>query len=503
MQASNRAELKAKAARGSLMLTSAMLIQRPLNMVGMVIIARLLDPSHFGMVAMAMLLMTSSYLVVDLGMGPALIQTGVDHNKVTFPALAVTLVCGALLWLLVYVFAAPLAAWLGNGEVAPVIRTLSALIGLEALVTIPDALLRKELRFGRVSLLSLSMELTNTLVTVLLALAGFGVWSLVYGRLVAATLKTVLAWLFCPGWEWLNPAHWEWRRTIEMMRYGISTTAGGLVAYFHGNWDDWLVGRIFGSGALGFYRQAYDLSNGTLASLSRGVINGVFFPSYTRILDDRARLTRIYIKSLRFVLLLMTPMALGLFVVAPELVRVVLGAKWTPMITTLQIYALLVLTRPLSSNTYPLFQAMGHPEYNLHAGLVLVAVMVPLAMLLLPYQIEGVALAVVLAHTAGALYNIYQANTLLPGTFGATVNAVKAPLAMGVVMAASVFFSKAWVAHLTGSVANWWGLGLLVLIGVAIYSAGALLLQGDLVREVTNMMIGSLGLKKRLLRAPA
>ena len=196
----------------------------------------------------------------------------------------------------------------------------------------------------------------------------------------------------------------------------MKVCGSGLLSYFHSHWDDWFVGRTLGVTALGFYSKAYDFSNKTVGQMIKSTIGTVFFSSYSKMQDDKERLTRAYLKAVLLVFMFVTPIALGITVVAEPLVAVLLGDKWMSMVTSLQIFALLILTRPISENSAPLFQAVGRPGNNIRAGFVLLIVMVPAVLFCTRWEIEGVAFAVAFSHLVGALFNIYQVNEILPGT---------------------------------------------------------------------------------------
>ena len=252
--------------------------------------------------------------------------------------------------------------------------------------------------FGKLSGASIISNFFEKGITVGLAFLGFGLWSLVYGYLAAALINLILLWIACPGWEWLKPKPWNSRVMKELFQYGGQSTGSGFMSFFNSNWDDWLVGRVLGPASLGFYSRAYSLTNQTIAGFNRSVLTGVLFPSYTKIQDEKERLSRFYIKSLGIVALIMAPIAMGIFIISAEMIPIVLGEKWLPMVTTLQIFAFMGLVRPLAGSTAPLFQATGRPNYNFRVGLVMAAVMIPLVFLLLNWGIEGVALAVAAAY---------------------------------------------------------------------------------------------------------
>lgn len=481
-------------------LGAASMLTRPINLVATVVLARLLDPYDFGVVALGMLLATSSYLFVDLGMGPAIIQTDVERRRVLFPAFLITMICGLLLTLGIIAFSAPLSAFLGETEAQEAIRWLAWLVFLEAAITIPESLLRKDLHFGQVSFLKVLQDVTNLIVAILFAYLGYGFWSLVIGRLVSTLIQTVATWILCPGWAWLTPTRIDWGAVGALLRYGVKTTASGVLSFLHQNWDDWLVGRVFGAASLGLYSKAYALTNGTLSGLSRNLVNGVLFPSYAQMQNDKERLTRVYLKSLDFVLLLMVPLAAGFLIVAPQIVTVVLGEKWMPMTPVFQVFAILVFTRPISSNTSPLFMAVGRPDYNMKAGALLLAVMIPLVLLLLPYDITGVALGVVIAHTIAAVYNVFQVNSLLPGTARQTLRTLVPPLTATLLMMAAVQFAKAPLLQLLHAPDhNVLSLSGLIVLGAVIYLGVTFIMQRALMMELMQLGLAAIGGRRRRL----
>lgn len=277
---------------------------RPLQLVGTIILARLLSPSDFGTVTLAMVLIGTSYMFVGLGMDAALVHSEMDRKKVAFQAFAISLFSGILSFLVLSINAEIISSILGDVDVA-VFRGLLPIILFTTLTIVPEAMLSKELRFNRLSAAVIISEIMYMIVAIILAVMGYGLWSLVYGKIASALVRVILVWLFNPSWDWIKPKKWDWDIMRSLLRFGLQTTAGGIVSYFHTHWDDWFVGRQFGTTALGYYSKAYDLSNNVLSSFSRSVINGVFFPSYTKIQNEKERLTRVYLKSYYVVLLMM------------------------------------------------------------------------------------------------------------------------------------------------------------------------------------------------------
>jgi len=480
--------LKVITARNSLLMGGAAFIVRPANLAVSIILARLLDPSDFGLVALALILVQTTNLFTALGMDKAIIQSTEERGKVAFHAFVIVMSFALLFFGLIQLNSTMLAGWLGHIETKPILLWLSSWILLNALGVVPYALLRKDLRFPSVASTGLISDAIYMVLVIALAYTGFGLWSLVYANLAKIAFLTGAYWVACGGWEWITPVPWEWPLAKRLLRFGSQIAVNGLLVYVHTNWDDWLVGRVLGVQQLGFYSKSYDFSNSTIGKLIRNTLGAVFLPSYVKIQADRQRLMRAYLKSVRLVTLLIVPIGLGIYAVADPLVQVAFGDKWMPMVPVLQIFSLLILTRPISENTSPLFNAVGKPRNNLIAGIVLLVVMVPAVLLLLNRGIVGVAIAVGASHLVGALFNIYQVERILPGSARATVKTSVTILVTGMIMLVGVQLAKAPLLEHFGTLASIPALLALVAIGSAIYLAGLAVTQRDILREIWQTM---------------
>jgi O-antigen/teichoic acid export membrane protein len=420
-----------------------------------------------------------------------------EQRKIAFPSFFVVSLGSSILFLAVFPNAGFLARILGNTDIVPVIRVLTSLIILDALAIIPAALLKKDLQIPQVSKVAIIAEVMNTVLTVTLAYLGFGYWSLVYGKVSASLIKTVLIWRVCPGWDWITPRRFQWATLRSLFRFGLANTSSGFLSFFNSNWDDWFIGRLMGTQPLGFYTKAYRLTNKSITGFNRRVMSGVFFPSYSKIQDDKPRLTRLYLKTLGMVALVISPVAMGLFAVADVGVPIVLGEKWNPMIPTLQIFAFMALFRSLSGSTSPLFQAMGVPKFNVKVGLLLTAIMVPLVFLFFDLGIAGVALAVTTAHVFGFAFNIYQVNTLLNGIWTKMIQAIMPALFAAGMMILTVQLAEDPLAQIAGGHHNLLTIVTLVGVGAIVYLLAAFLTQRVLIMETVTLMLSVL--KRRRL----
>ncbi len=490
--------LKVRTARGSMFMAGLSLGMRPISMLLAIILLRLLNPPDFGLIAMSMILLNTANLFTDLGMRPAIVQTKYDIHKVAHYAFVLVMLTSMAVTGIVMLLAAPLANFLGGGaDLVPVLRTMALVVTADGLWIVPEALLRRDLRFKQLGLAQIPSELASTIIAIIFAVLGFGVWSLVIGNIAAEVIRAILTWGFYRPWIWLKPRKWESEIVRSLLNFGVPTMGSGVLRYFQTQIDTLIVGRSFGATPVGYYGKAYDLTTRLSDMLTSSIFGNVLFPSYAKLQDDKPRLARAYLKSTNMVLLMIVPMSVGLAIVAPILVPVLLGAKWLPMIPLWQIFALYGITRPISTNASPIFLAVGQPRRNISASLVLLAIMIPLIFLMMgPWGITGVALAVSLAHTVTMLFNVFQVNQILPGTGRKTFVQSLPFLASGGVMALGVYLLSGPITAAFGGT-NVLSLVAIIIVGALIYIAVTLLLQRPLVMELYELLVKALGIDRR------
>ena len=498
MSSSKSDGVKNAVAKGSAISGAVTVSLRIVNFLGALYLLRVLEPNDFGVVALAMLLVGALNLFSDLGMGAALIYSNHDRRTVAFQAFVLSTAFSAILSSIILFNAEFFASFLGApDDISPVLSCMALYLFISTASTIPFCSLRKDMLFKQIGYITFFSEITVTFVQLALAFLGFGLWSLVFGRLAGAIARTALAWWHCTDRYWLQPGRWNWSVQRDLLGFGFQSTGSGIVAYAYSNFDDWIIGRALGTTALGFYSKAYELTHGTTNRISRNIIRVVFFPAYARVAGDKVRLTRAYVKSLSFVLIIMTPLAFGMLVLASDLVRVLFGEKWLPMVPVMQIYAAVLLTRPVSENSAPLFQALGKPGFNLRAGLLVLIILAPLSLLMVSDGIVGVALAVAIAHFAGMTFNVYQVNTLLSGTAGSSVKLMLLTFFSGLFMAAVLVASKHMISDGGTRLIGVSELVLLIALGTLIYGSSIFLTQRAFVTEIFALVFAMVGRKAK------
>lgn len=490
-------DLKAQTVKGTMAMAGATFGTRFLSIVSTIFLARILNPSDFGAIALAMVVITTSQQFSGLGMGAAIIQSQLQRKAVAFHGFVISAIIGLTLTLIVFFSAGIFAGLLSNMELVPIIQWLSVSIFLNSLIIAPDALLKKDLTFGRRSAVIIISELIYMGIALGLVYNGFGLWSLVYAHLIKQSLNLILIWLICPGWDWLALQRWDMLVMRKLIRFGVQIAGSGFLTFLNSTWDNLLVGKMLGPMALGFYVKAYDFANMSVSSFNM-VVNSVLFPSYSKIQHQKDRLATAYLKSLSFVSLVTVPLSMGIFLFAADFVPLLLGEKWNSMIPVLKIFAFMSFIRPLSGTTSPLFLSVGLPKYNIWVSLLHISIMVPLALLLIDRGVTGVAIAIVTAFSVGFCFNIYQANRIIPGVASKIFGAIFPAISATVLMMLSVYWSRLGLSKVIGNYHEMIFLILLVTISILTYASVLVIMKKQLVIEVINLVFSALGMKKNV-----
>jgi len=370
----------------SLLATAA---ARLLTLGSLVLLARLLGPAEFGLLAFALVFVTYAETIGDLGTTGALIYWPEKTDEAARVTFGVNVALG-FGWLGVTLFVAPfVAAFFGNPAGEDILRALAWGFPLKYLGNTHDALCQKTLSFRARMVPEVGMAAVKAAVSVALAAAGLGVWSLVWGQLLGQAAWTLLLWVVVP---WRPRGPWPSGLVGPMLAYGRGVVAVNLLAAVTHHADLVVVGRMLGAVPLGLYQMAAKVPE-TTVTLLLWVTSRVLFPTFARLWAHGGRLDEGYLTASRYVSLLSLPAAAGLFVLAEPLVLVAFGETWRASTPVLRGLALFVAARSLSTPAGDVLKAMGRPGLLAGLGLLRALVLVPALVVAAPSGAATVAFA--------------------------------------------------------------------------------------------------------------
>lgn len=369
-------------------------VQAVLKIVILMILSRLLTPAEFGLVAAALTVVALAEVFGKIGIAPSIIQTEVLTEGHVRTGVTATLVSGALVGCVVYALAEPLGRLYDMDGLPPLVRVFAFLFVLRALGLISEALIQRETGFRALAVIGVISYLIGYAgVAVVMALYGFGVWSLVAGQIGQAALQAAFCVHFS-GYR-VRPG-WDGGKFRAMLRFGLGTTLTQIGNYVALNVDYLIVGRALGVTPLGQYSRAYLLLSQP-ANIVGNMADKVLFPVLASVQSDLARVARAYDKVLALTAITQIPLSIYLSLYASEVVLVLMGDQWSGAVRPFQIMVAALYFRTAYKFTGTVLRATGR-VYHAAALQWSYAAFVALGALLgVRFGLEGVALGTTIA----------------------------------------------------------------------------------------------------------
>ena len=373
--------LSQRAIRGGVWVFACRIIERSFSIIRIIILARILAPSVFGLMGIALLTMATLETFSQTGFQTALIQKKENIESYLNVAWTVMIVRGLIIFSILYIFAPYASIFFNTPEAKLIIQIIGFSILFQALTNIGIIYFQKELEFNKQFIYQLSGTLADFTVAVSAALILRSVWALVFGLLAGNLTRFITSYLIHPYRPHFS---FDLDKVKELFGFGKWILGSSILIFLLTQGDDIFVGKLLGATMLGFYQIAYKISNMPATEITH-VISQVSFPVYSKIQDDIPKLREAYLKVLQLTAFLSFPIAGLIFVMAPEFTRIFLGEKWMPMVPAMQVLVFAGLVRSIAATTGPIFYAVGTPKIDTRLQIARFFV---LATLIYPFTIK-------------------------------------------------------------------------------------------------------------------
>ena len=353
------------------------------------ILARLLTPSDFGLLAMVVVFTNFVMIFRDFGLTAALIQRKEIIEEHLSSCFWINILVGFLLTLIFVVLTPLISHFYSEVRLIRIIMILASNFFISSFGVVQIALFTKEMNFKPLAIVEISAVAISGAIAIVLAFSGFGVWSLVWQQIVYNLMRIFFLWIFS---SWKPKFMFRWYRVKELLGFGLSLTGFNFVNYFNRNLDNLLIGRFLGSIPLGFYNLAYRLLLFPLSNMS-SVIGIVMFPSLSMIQDDKNKVCSAYIKATRYIAVITFPLMMGILVVAPQFIRTVFGLQWERSIFLVQVLSIISLIQSIGTTVGWIYKSQGRTDIMLRWGIFSTIIVTIGFVIGLRWDIEGVSIA--------------------------------------------------------------------------------------------------------------
>jgi len=390
----SRKTLAQKMVHGGFWISFIKIIRKVFSLIRLIVIGRILAPSDFGLMGIALLTMSALETFSTTGFNQALIQKKENTESYLDAAWTVLIIRGFIIFVMLYFTAPYVAVFFHSPTVRPIIQVLGFTIFIHAFANIGVVFFQKELEFNKVFIYRFIGIFTNFMVAILAAFILRSVWALVLGLFAENVVNLIVSYLIHPYRPHLSK---DFGKAKELFGFGKWVLGSNIFIFIGEHIDDIFVGRVLSAMALGFYQMAYRISN-MLETEITGVISSVAFPAYAKIQDKQSRLQKAYFRIMKLIFAISLPITVGMILLAPEFTQIFLSEKWMPMVSAMQLLAVAGFIKSIVCTGSPLFVGSGNPNYEFYMqlirGLTIIIVIYPL----IAYMgIRGAALGVILS----------------------------------------------------------------------------------------------------------
>lgn len=490
-------QLRDNAARGVLWTTIQSWVKRLVQLLTFVVLARLLDPSDFGVVALATVFIAFITVIQESGFAQAIIQREDLDDLHLDTAVWFSLTLGALFMVVLNVVAAPVSGLLDSARLEPVLRLLSLTFVLTGLKSTPTAILQRQMRFKVLALRDTLAAVAGGLTGVLMALNDSGVYALVGQQLAQATVAVIALWTAS---RWRPAPRFSWRHFRQLYSFGVKVLGINVMGLVGRQSDNLLIGAFLGNVALGVYTVGYRILT-MFTEMFIYTLSRVTRPTFARLQTEPERLRRALYASSRMSGFVAFPVFLGISAVAPEVVEVFFGARWADAVPVMRILGFVGALHAIAYLLGSVMVAMGRPDVSLrlslvNAGLNVIGFATAIAA---GWGIIGVAAAYTIRAYVMAPVHLWSLDRLLGVSYRRYGGAVAPSAASAVLMWLGVNVVTSLAGELDAVVRLLLGVG----VGVIIYLGAILVLARDVPREAADFAKRARKRPTGALEAPA
>lgn len=330
------------------------------------ILARLLSPEEFGIVAIVTVFVVFFNLLSDFGFGPAIIQNQNLDDKDIKSIFSLSIGLGFLLAGIFYFLADLIASFYDQQELVNISRLLSLAVLFYSFHAVPKALILKKLRFKQLSIINVSIQIVTGTIAIILAFKGFSYYALVIKSILDGFLNFIAYFILNPIQVTLQIKR---KSIIKIAHFSAFQFLFNLINYFSRNADNILIGKYFGLASLGFYDKSYRLMTMPVNNLTH-VITPVLLPILSTHQNDKQYIYKAYCKVAKLLAIIGFPLSAFLYFAAPEIIYIVFGAQWSNSIPVFKILGLTVGIQMVLSSSGSIFQALGRTDLLMISGLL-------------------------------------------------------------------------------------------------------------------------------------
>ncbi len=475
-------QLKQKAVRSVQWASLSQVVRQVVQFGSLAVLAALLAPDDFGLLAMALVITGMMDLFKDLGTRVAIIQKTDASPQFLSSIFWVNAGIGTTAALLLLLSAPLVAIAYKEPRLTPVLQILAINFPISGLGISLKAHLEKNISFGLLGIVEAGSVVLGAITAIVLAILDYGVWALVAQSLVTTFSATLFSWILS-GWR--PHFTFDWQEIRGVLGFSMNYTGFTVLNYIARNIDYFLIGRYLGKEALGYYTLAYRIMVYPVQNISF-ILNRVMFPVLSKVQEDNGKISRAFLQITAGIALASFPLMLGVMALSDSFVHVVLGDKWLPVAGLLVILAPVGMFQSINSTVGAIYLIKNRTDTLFRWGVFSTMITITAFVIGLQYGITGMAWAYLVTSLI-LFYPSYK----IPLRFinlkvRNVLKVVQIPLFNSLLMLASLLLAQRFIP--SSNQYNLFFFAGLILFGTAIYAGATLLFNQPAINEMRALI---------------
>lgn len=368
-----------------------------------VLLARLLLPKDYGLVALVSIFIAIANVFVQSGFSKALVQKK-DADDLDFSSVFyLSLFVAGILYIMLFMLAPVMADFYDMPKLTSVFRVLSLTLFTGAIYSVQTAIIAKRMAFKKLFLSSVGSIIISGVIGILLAYKGYGVWALVAQQLINTILMVILLWITV---DWRPKALFSFVRIKSLFRFGWRILLSSLIDSFYRNLKSLVIGKIYSADMLGYFNRGKQFPQLLVTNIN-GSIQSVLFPTLASSQDDKIRVKAIVRRAIVTSAFIVFPMMIGLAVTSEALISIILTDKWLPSVPFVQIFCISYAIWPIHTANLQAINALGRSDIYLKLEIIKKVIGLIILIISVQWGIYAIAFGGVLSGLISSFINAF------------------------------------------------------------------------------------------------
>ena len=443
-----------------------------------IILARLLEPEDYGVLALVTVFITILQVFVDSGLGSALIQKK-DADDLDFSTVFYFNIFWCFILYIGIFGAAPyIAKYYNMTLLTPVIRVLSLTVVISGVKNVQQAFVTRKMIFKKFFFATLTGTICAAVVGIVLAYKGFGVWALVVQQVLNSTIDTCILWITV---KWRPKLQFSFERLKGLFSYGWKLLFSTLINTIYNDLRQLIIGKMYSSLHLAYYNKGKQFPSLIVTNINTS-IDSVLLPVMAECQDDKSRVKTMTRRSIMTSSYIMWPLMFGLMAIGEPLIKLVLTEKWIPCLPYLYIFCFVYGMQPIHTANLNAIKAIGRSDLYLKMELIKKSVGILIILISMNHGVIAIAMGSVIYTLFASFVNSYPNRKILNYGYLDQIKDIVPSFLLAFIMGIAVYFVPLICKN------DYFAIPTQVVTGITIYLLGSIILKLDGFYFLVNTM---------------